>query len=261
MRIALGIEYDGSGFNGWQSQDHGRTVQDSVEAALSKVANEKVRVLCAGRTDTGVHAIHQVVHFETGALRQSHSWVFGANSRLDSDVNLVWARQVPDDFHARFSASRRSYRYLILNRPARSSLLARKVTWECRDLDVERMREAAPALIGEHDFSAFRALACQAKRPVRDLNRLDIARQGELIILDITANAFLHHMVRNIVGVLLEIGMGRQPPAWAETVLRSRDRTLGGMTAPAAGLYLVHVEYPEKFAIPRPSPRQWPLCL
>ena len=261
MKIALGIEYDGSKFNGWQSQDHGRTVQTCIESALTFVADEKISVQCAGRTDTGVHAIHQVVHFETSAKRESHSWVFGANSQLDDDVNLLWAIQAIDDFHARFSAIGRAYRYIILNRTARSSIQANKVTWECRQLDIDRMQQAAVALTGEHDFSAFRAIACQAKNPVRNLSRLDVKRAGDYVVIDVYANAFLYHMVRNIAGVLMEIGAGKQPVTWAGEVLATRDRTLAGMTAPADGLYLVQVVYPEKYTIPLPDQRQWPLCL
>jgi len=261
MHIALGIEYDGSNFNGWQSQDHGRTVQDCIEAALGFIADEKITVQCAGRTDTGVHAIHQVVHFETAASRDPHSWVFGANSQLDSDVNLLWAQPVVDDFHARYSATGRGYRYVVLNRPARSSIQSHKVTWECRALDVGSMQQAAIVLTGEHDFSAFRAMGCQAKNPVRKLTRLDVKRTGNYVVIDVYANAFLQHMVRNIAGVLMEIGMGRQPPDWAGEVLMARDRTLGGVTAPADGLYLVRVDYPEKYVIPLPDQQQWPLCL
>lgn len=261
MHIALGIEYDGSNFNGWQSQDHGRTVQDCIETALGFIADEKITVQCAGRTDTGVHAVHQVAHFETVASRDPHSWVFGANSQLDSDVNLLWAQPVADDFHARYSATGRGYRYVVLNRPARSSIQSHKVTWECRALDVGCMQQAATDLTGEHDFSAFRAMGCQAKNPVRKLTRLDVKRTGNYVVIDVHANAFLQHMVRNIAGVLMEIGMGRQPPEWATEVLMTRDRTLGGVTAPADGLYLVRVDYPEKFAIPLPEPQQWPLCL
>ena len=261
MRIAIGIEYDGSGFNGWQSQDHGRTVQDQVEAALGTVANETIRVHCAGRTDTGVHAIHQVAHFDTDATREPHSWVFGTNSLLENDVNLLWAVVVPDEFHARFSAHGRKYRYVILNRPSRSSVMSDKVAWECRELDVNRMSKAAPALLGEHDFSAFRAVACQAKNPVREVRQLEIRQSGDYIIIDIEANAFLQHMVRNIAGVLMEIGMGKQPCEWAAEVLQQRDRTLGGVTAPSSGLYLVGIEYPGNFPIPGPDQRQWPLCL
>lgn len=261
MRIAVGIEYDGAGFIGWQSQDHGRTVQQCVEAALGFVADENISLQCAGRTDTGVHAIHQVAHFDTSAERQSHSWAFGANSRLDADANVLWAREVADEFHARFSATGRAYRYVILNRPVRSATLARKVAWECRPLDMDSMQHAATLLVGEHDFSAFRSVGCQAKSPVRRINHLTLTRSGDYLVIDVHANAFLQHMVRNIVGVLLEIGIGKQPVEWSAEVLEMRDRTLGGVTAPAEGLYLVQVDYPVAFNIPLPQSRQWPLCL
>ena len=259
MRIALAVEYDGSPFCGWQYQDHSPSVQETVEKALSKVANHFVRVTCAGRTDTGVHATEQIIHFDTEAVREDHQWVFGANANLPDSISILWARRVSDAFHARFSAIRRRYRYAILNRRIRPALLAHRVVWEYRPLDVARMLEAATYLIGEHDFSSYRALACQAKSPVRTLYQLDVKRQGELISLDLEANAFLHHMVRNIAGVLMTIGAGEQAPGWAKEVLERRDRTLGGVTAPAGGLYLTGVEYPDEFELPRLSrlPTVW----
>ena len=260
-KIALGIEYSGSDFNGWQSQDHGRTVQQVIEQALSQVANQSITIQCAGRTDSGVHAIHQVVHMETDAVRSHHSWLLGTNVNLPFDVNVCWVRSVDGDFHARFSAISRSYRYIILNRDSRSALLHKKVTWECRSLDSDKMHEAAQCLIGEHDFTSYRAIACQAKSPIRTINRLTLKRRGDFILLDINANAFLQHMVRNIAGVLIEIGMGKRPVEWTEEVLNLKDRTLGGMTAPSDGLYLVNVEYPKNFSIPTADVSQWPLCL
>lgn len=255
MRIAAGIEYDGSDFAGWQLQEgEVRTVQGSVEQALSTVADQPVRVICAGRTDAGVHATAQVVHFDTSAERTPRSWVYGANANLPKTVSLQWARTVPDEFHARFSAVRRRYRYVILNREVRPTFLAWRVAWEYRPLDAELMREAAQFLIGEHDFSAYRAVACQAKSPVRNLYGLNVNRDRDLVILDLEANAFLHHMVRNIAGVLMAIGAGEQPPQWAREVLESRDRTLGGVTAPAHGLYLTGVDYPAHFGLPPLSP-------
>lgn len=255
MRIALGIEYDGNGFKGWQLQRHDvRTVQGELEVALGRVAAHPVRVICAGRTDTGVHAVGQVVHFDTSALRQPRNWVLGANATLPDDVAVSWAQAVDDDFHARFSAQSRSYRYLILNRPTRSSLLAGRVTWIHRPLDAERMRRAGQALVGTHDFSSYRALACQAKSPVRTLHGLDVIRHGELIELRVHANAFLHHMIRNIAGVLMAIGRGERPPEWAAAVLHLRDRTLGGVTAPSDGLYFERVWYPERYRLPLPPP-------
>jgi tRNA pseudouridine38-40 synthase len=251
MRIALGIEYDGSDFAGWQSQAGGvRTVQGSVEKALSQVADHPLRVICAGRTDAGVHATAQVIHFDTEAARGMRSWIYGANANLPKDVSVQWGRFVPDDFHARFSAVRRRYRYVILNREIRPSFLDSRVTWEYRPLKEALMSKAAQSLIGEHDFSSYRALACQAKSPVRVLYELNVRRDGELIFLDLEANAFLHHMVRNIAGVLMDIGAGKCPPDWAGEVLESRDRTLGGVTAAPHGLYLAGVTYPDHFDLP-----------
>ena len=255
MRIALGIEYDGRAFKGWQMQRHTvATVQAAVEAALGSVAAQPVRVVCAGRTDTGVHAVGQVVHFDTTAVRAPRNWVLGANVNLPPEVAVSWALQTADDFHARFSAQSRSYRYLILNRATRSSLLAGRATWEHRPLDVPAMHRAGQALVGTHDFSSYRALGCQAKSPVRTLHSLAVHRHGELIDLRVHANAFLHHMIRNIAGVLLAIGRGERPVEWAAEVLDRRDRTLGGVTAPPDGLYFERVWYPEHFAIPAPPP-------
>ncbi|MEJ2553706.1 MAG: tRNA pseudouridine(38-40) synthase TruA [Gammaproteobacteria bacterium] len=255
MRIALGIEYDGGDFAGWQLQVDGvRTVQGAVEQALSRVADHPVRVVCAGRTDTGVHATAQVVHFDTQAERPLRSWVYGANANLPKSVSVQWARPVDADFHARFSALRRRYRYVILNRELRPTFLAGRVAWEYRPLDEGLMGQAARALVGEHDFSAYRAIACQAKSPVRSLYELAVTRDRDLVILDLEANAFLHHMVRNIAGVLMTIGAGNQPPTWAREVLESRDRTLGGVTAQSSGLYLTGVAYPVRFDLPALSP-------
>lgn len=251
MRIALGVEYDGSAFCGWQFQDHSPSVQGAVEQALSKVANEPVRVFCAGRTDTGVHATEQVIHFDTSAERPMRSWVFGANANLPKEVAILWATPVSDEFHARFSAQRRSYRYVICNRPVRPTFLAWRTTWEYRPLDVERMAAAGRFLIGEHDFTSYRAQGCQAKSPVRTVYRLDVTRSNELIFIDIEANAFLHHMVRNIAGVLMAIGAGERPVEWAREVLEHRDRALGGVTAMPSGLYLTGVQYPLQFELPR----------
>ncbi len=250
MRIACAVEYDGSGFCGWQRQDHARSVQADVESALSKVADHDVRVVCAGRTDSGVHASWQIIHFDTSARRPARSWVLGANANLPRDAGLLWAREVDEDFHARFSARARCYRYVILNREVPSALLRQRVTWIHQSLDVSRMQEGARHLLGEHDFSAFRALACQAKTPVRTIYRLEVKRSGRYLYLDVEANAFLHHMVRNIAGVLLAVGRGVQSSGWVRDVLRQRDRTQGGVTAPADGLYLVGVRYPARHQIP-----------
>jgi tRNA pseudouridine38-40 synthase len=258
MRIALGIEYDGSAFKGWQVQRHElHTVQAALEHALSRVAAHPVRVVCAGRTDTGVHAVGQVVHFDTEARRGPRNWVLGANVNLPPEVAVTWAKPVEDRFHARFAAISRRYRYLILNRVTRSSLLARRATWEHRPLDAEAMREAGQALVGTHDFSSYRAMGCQAKSPVRTVHSLDVARHGDLIEIGIHANAFLHHMVRNIAGVLMAVGRGDRPHGWAAEVLALRDRTLGGVTAAPDGLYLERVSYPAEFALPEPPPLPW----
>jgi tRNA pseudouridine38-40 synthase len=250
-RYALGIEYDGSAFMGWQRQPHpGRTVQAAVEEALAKVADHPVDVVCAGRTDTGVHASGQVIHFDTEARRDLRGWLLGTNSNLPPDVAAGWIKDMPEDFHARFKATARQYRYLILNRGTRPALARSELTWVYRPLEVEPMQAAAGNLIGKHDFSAFRSVDCQAKQPVRTLRRLDVRREGERIIVDVVADGFLHHMVRNIIGVLLEVGQGRRAPEWSREVLEGRDRALGGVTAPAYGLTLVAVEYPAEFAVP-----------
>lgn len=254
MRIALAVEYDGSPFCGWQYQDHSPSVQAHVEKALSKVADQPIRIICAGRTDTGVHATAQIIHFDTEVERSMHSWVFGANANMPDSISLLWARPVSEEFHARFSAVRRRYRYVILNRRVRPALLANRAVWEYRPLDEVRMAEAAQHLVGKHDFSSYRALACQAKSPVRTLYQLTVSRQGELVILDLEASAFLHHMVRNIAGVLMTIGAGEQEAEWAKQVLDFRDRTLGGITAPSGGLYLTGVDYPPEFELPVLSP-------
>ena len=253
-RIALGIEYDGAAFNGWQTQRPGvRTVQECLEAALGRVAAGRVRVHCAGRTDTGVHASGQVVHFDARVFRPLRSWVLGANANLPADVCVRWARQVPPAFHARFRATGRHYRYEILNRPTRSALYRGRAVWIHRPLDAGLMHQAGQALVGRHDFSSYRALGCQAKSPEREVHYLRVTRSGERIRLEIGADGFLHHMVRNIAGVLLTIGKGERPPEWAAEVLRLRDRTLGGVTAPPEGLTLVRVDYPEVFALPDPE--------
>lgn len=256
MRIAVGIEYDGSGFNGWQIQNNGVSVQEKVEHALSKVANHPVRVVCAGRTDTGVHALGQVVHFETDVQRSERSWVFGGNANLPKNVAVIWAREVDGEFHARFSAQKRRYRYVIFNRPVRPTFMAYRVTWDHRPLNVEHMAQAANCLVGEHDFSAYRASECQAKSPVRTVYQLSVTRKDDLVIIDIEANAFLHHMVRNIAGVLMAIGAGEQPVSWSRQVLESRQRALGGVTALPFGLYLVAVEYDTAFDLPKLPPTQ-----
>lgn len=251
MRVVLGVEYDGSHFHGWQSQPGLRTVQGVIEKALSKVADHEVKIHSAGRTDTGVHASGQVIHFDTLAERNLQAWVYGGNSNLPKDVSLLWAKQVGEDFHARFNATSRHYRYIIYNHPIRTSLYNQTVTWQYRPLDVELMHEAAQAFIGEHDFTSFRTLACQSKSPFRNLTEFTVRRRGDLVILDVKANAFLHHMVRNLTGVLLNIGSGKRDVSWARQVLEAKDRQLGAETAPPYGLYLVNVQYPDKFKLPK----------
>jgi tRNA pseudouridine38-40 synthase len=253
MRLAAIVEYDGSRFCGWQRQAHARSVQGVVEDALSKVADEPVQVTVAGRTDAGVHALAQVIHFDTSAVRSEYSWVRGTNTHLPPDVALLWAAPVDDDFHARYSASGRHYHYVILNRPVRPTYLAHRVTHEFRLLDVRAMQEAARYLLGEHDFTSFRAAECQAKNPVRELRVLEVVRHGEFVHIRASANAFLQHMVRNLAGVLMTIGAGERPPLWAREVLDARDRAAGGVTAAPDGLYLREIEYPDVFKIPRLS--------
>ncbi len=253
MRIAALLEYDGSHFSGWQRQERARSVQACAEEALSKVANEPIQVTVAGRTDAGVHALAQVIHFDTAVERSEYAWVRGAVSNLPDDVALLWAGEVDAAFHARYSATGRRYHYVILNRPMRPTYLRGRVTWEYRLLDVEAMQKGARYLVGAHDFSSFRSAECQAKSPVRDLRTLDVTRQGEFIHLRAYANAFLQHMVRNIAGVLISIGAGERKPEWAKDVLAARDRTQGGVTASPDGLYLTDIEYPEQFKIPRLS--------
>jgi len=250
MRVVLGIEYNGRAYCGWQYQDHSPSVQDRVEQALAHVADHAVRVICAGRTDTGVHAYSQVVHFDTNAERSDYSWVFGANTKLPGDISVLWARQVDKNFHARFSATSRIYRYVILNRQIRPALLKDQVSWECRPLKLKPMQVATEYLLGEHDFNAYRAVACQASSPIRTLKQLELSQQDELFILDLEANGFLHHMVRNIAGVLLAIGAGEAEPIWAKEVLETCDRTQGGVTAPPDGLYFVGVRYPDEYELP-----------
>ena len=250
MRVALGIEYDGRGFCGWQSQPAGCGVQDALEQALSGIAGEAVGVVTAGRTDTGVHALHQVVHFDTGAQRPDNAWVRGANALLPDSVAVLWAQPVSEDFHARFSAVSRRYQYLLLNHPVRPALLAGRVGWFHAPLDVEAMRLAAGCLLGEHDFSAFRAAECQAKSPVKQMQRIEIVRRGDFIQFEFTAGAFLHHMVRNLVGSLVYVGKGRHDPAWIGELLASRDRTRAAPTFSPDGLYLAGIGYDAKWKLP-----------
>ena len=249
-RIALGVEYCGTLFHGWQSQAQGQTVQDVLESALREIAGEPVGAICAGRTDAGVHATHQVVHFETAIDRPLSAWVRGVNSHLPDAVAVRWAQPVADEFHARFSARGRRYRYLLLNRPQRPGLWQGRVGWFHLPLDFEVMREAAQRLIGEHDFSAFRAAGCQAKTPVKTLWRADLRQSGNLLVFDFEASAFLHHMVRNLVGTLVHIGKGAQAPGWIGELLVARDRKLGAPTFSPDGLYFRGPVYESHWGLP-----------
>lgn len=255
MRIALAVEYDGSAFCGWQIQPHCHSVQAELEQALSKIADAPITVSCSGRTDTGVHGIAQVVHFDTEADRPLKAWTFGTNTHLNPYVAVHWAGHVSDEFHARFKALNRSYRYLILNRGTRSGLHSAKVSWVNQALDHVAMHRAAQSLIGQHDFSAFRSADCQAKHAVRDLQQLDVTRQGDMVYLDVRANGFLHNMVRILAGSLIRVGKGEENEAWLRALLAGGDRTKSGMTAPAQGLYFLQPTYPEKYQIPDFRPR------
>lgn len=250
-RVALALSYDGSRYHGWQHQEEVNSVQQTLEHALSRVANHPVTVMCAGRTDAGVHATTQIVHFDTDAQRTTRSWVFGANSNLPSDVSVMWAQETTADFHARFSAFARTYRYIICNQPVRPGIFQKAVGWHYKTLDVDRMQEATHYLLGEHDFSAFRGSGCQAKHAVRTIHSLSVKRQGRMIVIEVRANAFLLHMVRNIVGVLKEIGEGEKNPVWAKVVLESRDRKRASVTSAPNGLYLVQIDYPDHFNLPK----------
>ena len=252
-RIAVGIEYDGTAYAGWQTQPSSPSVQSVIESALGGVADERVSVVCAGRTDAGVHARWQVAHFDTHAQRSTRGWTLGANTELPRDVSIAWCRPVPSHFHARYSAEARTYRYVILNRTARSALAEKRAAYVHRPLDADSMSAAAAALCGEHDFSAFRSSECQARSPVRRMEQITVARRGDWVIIDATANAFLHHMVRNIAGLLIAVGRGDAPPAWAREVLESRDRRVGAATAPAEGLYFWAVRYSPAFDLPDPG--------
>jgi tRNA pseudouridine38-40 synthase len=251
MRIALGLEYDGSRFLGWQTQPGGGTVQDTLQSALGVIAGAPVGVTCAGRTDRGVHALEQVVHFDAGALRPESAWVRGVNALLPESVAVQWAREVPSEFHARYAARARTYRYVLLNRAVRPALAARHAGWFHLPLDLAAMRTGARHFLGEQDFSAFRSAECQAATPVRTLHSLEIEARGERIDFVLRANAFLHHMVRNIVGTLVHVGAGKQPPDWVAEVLRSRERARAAPTFAAEGLYLERVEYEPHWNLPR----------
>lgn len=253
MRVALGVEYDGTHFAGWQVQPKQRTVQSCLEQAISVVADQPVSTVAAGRTDSGVHALQQVVHFDTDASRDERNWILGLNTNLPKDINIVWAKPVKNDFSARFSAVRRTYRYLILNRISRSAIHDNRMWWHFQKLDEQRMQAAADILIGHHDFSAFRAKECQAKSPMKTLEKIRVTRFQDCIAIDVVGLSFLHHMVRNLVGVLVPIGEGRQPVEWAKSVLESKQRAHGGITSPPEGLYFVNVDYPQQYGLPTVS--------
>lgn len=259
MRIALGIEYDGSAFHGWQTQPGGGTVQDALETALAGIAGERVTVTCAGRTDRGVHARAQVVHFDTTAERPLGAWVRGVNALLPEAAAVRWAQPVAPEFHARYGALSRRYRYVLLNRAVRPALAARYAGWCHAPLDLEAMREAARVLVGEHDFSAFRSAQCQARSPVRRIVVFEIERRGERLDFVLQANAFLHRMARNLIGTLVDVGLRRHPPPWVHAVLASRDRALAAPTFAAAGLYLESVEYAAHWGLPAAPVEAQPL--
>ncbi|HTE15507.1 MAG TPA: tRNA pseudouridine(38-40) synthase TruA [Burkholderiales bacterium] len=258
MRITLGVEYEGSSFCGWQTQAAGCAVQDRLEAALAQIAGVPVSTICAGRTDAGVHALAQVVHFDCSVERPESAWVRGVNALLPPALAVTWAKPVRDVFHARFSATARHYRYVLLNHPVRPAADHGRVGWFHVPLDVERMRAAAVTLLGEHDFSAFRSSECQARSPVRTLTQLDVNGPGPYLTFDFCANGFLHHMVRNIVGSLIYVGKGRHNTAWVAELLQARDRKLAAPTFDAAGLYLTGVDYDAAWALPQPERIKWP---
>ncbi len=251
MRIALCVEYDGSNLYGWQRQRDVASVQQHLEQALSQVANHPVEVQCAGRTDAGVHGTGQVVHFDTSAKRKLVAWTMGVNANLPSNIAVRWAKEVNDDFHARFSATARRYRYIIFNHPFRGGILSSGVSHYHNPLDEKLMHQAGQYLLGENDFTSFRAVHCQSRSPWRNVMHLNVTRHSQYVIIDIKANAFVHHMVRNIVGSLIEVGTGAQPVEWIEWLLAQKNRTLAGATAKAEGLYLVDVDYPGEFDLPR----------
>jgi tRNA pseudouridine38-40 synthase len=250
LRFALSVEYDGSQYCGWQKQHHVQSVQQTVEQALSDIADEPIDVVCAGRTDTGVHATNQIIHFDCTKPRKLVAWTLGVNTRLPKDINIRWACEVPDNFHARFSATARRYRYIICNSEMRPSILAKGLSFCHHPLNEQLMQQAANYLIGEHDFTSFRTVHCQANSPVRTIYHCRVNRFGQYVVIDIKANAFLHHMVRNIAGTLIRIGRQLETVEWIQAVLVAKDRAVAGMTAPAGGLYFVDVDYPEEFKLP-----------
>ncbi len=272
-RIVLGIQYDGAPWQGWQKQPHGTTVQDRLEEALRRFSGEHITVVCAGRTDAGVHALEQVVHFDTSLVRETASWVRGVNAFLPPSIAVRWAHELllpvssdagmkdgeryQNEFHARFSAIARTYHYVLYNHPVRSPLLVGKAGWTFRPLDAAKMQEGAEYLLGQHDFSSFRAVACQASTPVRTMKAISVQRRGDTLVLTLTANAFLQHMVRNIVGSLIMVGTGSKSPEWIGQVLAARNRSLAAPTFMSDGLYLARVEYPAQWKLPQENVA-WP---
>ena len=250
MRVALGLEYFGAAYTGWQSQRDGRGVQDALERALAAIADSDVRTIAAGRTDARVHATMQIVHFDTGAARPDTAWVRGVNANLPSDIGVLWAQPVADEFHARRAAAARHYAYALLNRAVRPAMLAGRVGWYHRPLDIAAMIESGSILVGTHDFSAFRAAECQANSPTRTLTTMRIAATGDFILFDFCANAFLHHMIRNIVGALIYVGANKRPPSWIGELLAGRDRTRGAPTFAPDGLYFTGADYDAKWGLP-----------
>jgi tRNA pseudouridine38-40 synthase len=254
LRIALGLAYDGAGSPGWQTQPGGQALQDQLEASLTQLAGHEVATVCAGRTDAGVHALTQVVHFDTFAERPLTAWVRGTNARLSDHLRVQWAQPVNDEFHARFSARSRSYRYLLLVSPVMNPLWAGRAGWVFQPLDLAAIQTAALALVGEHDFTAFRSSQCQARSPVRSISRFEVRQRGQFVEFIVTANAFLHHMVRNLVGTLVQVGLGRKTPEWVGQVLAARDRSLAAATFSPAGLYLAGVDYGPQSGLPPTGP-------
>lgn len=252
-RYALCVEYAGAAYRGWQIQkeDDVSSVQEEVQKALSRIANSPITVVCAGRTDARVNATYQIIHFDSPIQRADRAWVLGTNSYLPDDIAIQWAKPVNQEFHARFSALERRYRYLIYSNPVKPAIMPKGITWTYKELDVDKMAEAARSLIGEHDFTSYRAVGCQAHSPVRTVKQFDVYRSGQLIVLDVCANAFLHHMIRNFAGVLMSIGCGDAEPQWAKEVLEAKDRRQGGVTAPPFGLYFVDAKYPDEFELPK----------
>lgn len=259
MRIALMVEYDGSQYHGWQAQNGLHTVQQTLENAIIKVADKELTITAAGRTDTGVHATNQVIHFDSEKPRSIHSWIHGVNSFLPKDICVKWGREMSDHFHARYSATARRYCYIIYNAAVRPALFRSQVTWQYRQLNHDLMQEGGQYLLGENDYTSFRSIECQSNTPMRNIHQIQINRSGDMVIIDITANAFLHHMVRNIAGVLMAVGTGKKPPNWVGEILQAKDRRLGAETAPPYGLYLMSITYPKEFGIIQTNP--WPLFL